>query len=100
VKFTYRSKPSSSKTFLNINRLHDKKGGIKTMKDLGIYKTFSAQSYRCHFDSDNQTAIARGPLPALEIAFQVSAKDEQQAAGKLFDTIGRGVFTPPEGEEI
>jgi hypothetical protein len=62
------------------------------MKDLGVYKTFTSLSYRCHFDAIDLTAFARGPLPLLTVAFQVSAKDENEARKGLSKEIGMGVF--------
>jgi hypothetical protein len=62
------------------------------MQDLGVYKTFSSKTYRCHFDGDKNIAFARGPLPDLTIAYQVSAEDENEATEKLSREIGMGVF--------
>ena len=62
------------------------------MQDLGIYKTFYSKSYRCHFDGDDKIAFARGPLPDLAIAYQVSTDNESEAARKLSEEIGWGVF--------
>ena len=62
------------------------------MEDLGVYKTFSGRSYRCHFDSKKDIAFARGPLPDLTVVFQVQAESENEAIDKLSDEIGMGVF--------
>lgn len=65
------------------------------MIDMGCYKTFYSQTFRCHFDPDNQIALARGPLPDLTTAYEVEAEDEKKAAAKLAREIGMGVFTGP-----
>jgi hypothetical protein len=67
------------------------------MIDLGWYKTFFSQTYRCHFDPDNQVLFARGPLPALTAAYKMSVNDENEAVEKLKQEIGVGVLVKPVG---
>jgi hypothetical protein len=62
------------------------------MIDMGYYKTFGAQTFRCHFDPENQVVLARGPLPDLKIVHQVEAADAEEGAQKLSREIGKGVF--------
>lgn len=68
------------------------------MIDMGTYKTFYSQTFRCHFDPDNRVALARGPLPDLTTAHKLAAEDEKEAATKLSREIGMGVFTDPIGK--
>jgi hypothetical protein len=68
------------------------------MIDLGWYKTAFSQTYRCHFDPDRRIAIARGPLPALTTAYQISVDDENEAVEKLKQEIGEGVFVKSAGQ--
>jgi hypothetical protein len=63
---------------------------------LGWYKTFFSQTYRCHFDPDDQVAFARGPLPDLKMAYRVSVNDEKEAVEKLKQEIGVGVLVRPD----
>ena len=65
---------------------------VKGMKDLGLYKTTNAKTYHCHFDDCSKTALALGPLPDLSISFKVEAENEQDAATRLAQAIGGGVF--------
>lgn len=63
------------------------------MKDLGHYKTTASKTYRCHYDDSKQTALAMGPLPDLSVSFRLEAENEQDAAKKLAQAIGGGLFT-------
>lgn len=63
------------------------------MKDLGHYKTTMAKTYHCHFDDNKRIALAMGPLPDLTVSFRVEAENEQDAAKKLAQAMGNGVFT-------
>jgi hypothetical protein len=63
------------------------------MKDLGHYKTTMSETYHCHFDDNKRIALAMGPLPALKVSFRVEAENEQDAAKKLAQEMGNGVYT-------
>jgi len=62
------------------------------MKDLGMYKTVKQESYRCHFDSEANDAIALGPLPEVSEAFRIDAQNEEEAKQKLAEEIGDGIM--------
>jgi hypothetical protein len=62
------------------------------MKDLGVYKTYHSESFRCHFDNDRKVAFARGPLPELTTSVKITAENEKEAAEKLREEMGMGVF--------
>ncbi len=68
------------------------------MIDLGWYKTFFSQTYRCHFDPASQIVIARGPLPVLTTSYKMSVNDENEAVEKLKQEIGVGVLVKPAGQ--
>jgi len=65
------------------------------MIDLGWYKTFFSQTFRCHFDPEKRVALARGPLPGLAAACTIAVEGEKEAAAKLAGEIGKGVFIKP-----
>jgi hypothetical protein len=68
------------------------------MIDLGWYKTFFSQTFRCHFSPDRRIAIARGPLPALTTAHQIAVDDANEAIEILKQEIGVGVLVRPVGQ--
>jgi len=65
------------------------------MKDLGMYKTVKQETYHCHFDPDNGRALALGPLPAMDRAYDIEAQTEDEALGKLAEQMGKGVMLGP-----
>jgi hypothetical protein len=67
------------------------------MIDLGWYKTFFSETYRCHFGPDSRIVIARGPLPKLTKAYKMAVNDENEAKEKLKQEIGVGVLVRPAG---
>ena len=79
----------------NSNGPHESRSGECVMIDMGWYKISFSQTYRCHFDPDNQEAFARGPLPALTTAYNISVNDENEAVEKLKQDIGVGVLVRP-----
>jgi hypothetical protein len=62
------------------------------MKELGVYKTVKQETYRCHFDDENNRALALGPLPSVNEAYRVDAESETEAAEKLAEQMGDGVM--------
>jgi hypothetical protein len=65
------------------------------MKDLGMYKTVKQETYHCHFDPDNGRALALGPLPATDKAYDLEAQTEDEALDKLAEQMGKGVLLEP-----
>lgn len=63
------------------------------MKDLGHYKKTTSKTYHCHFDDNKKIALPIGPLPELTVYSRVEADNERDAARKLAQKTGNGVFT-------
>ena len=71
------------------------------MTALGIYTTETGMDYECSFSLEDQSAIARGPLPKSDVGkgvatlsgfVEVFAESEEEAKIKLGQKLGKGCF--------